>query len=132
MSISQNTTLSRNDTYILFTFLIPASWFPSSVSPSLTAESQHSVLINTSISLQLVSSPVHSFNLTTPVRPVLLLTLPTYPLATDSAATLSVYLLADTGARYLSASFVYPPDSSVENIDTSFQWDFSNAAVLWQ
>ena len=129
LSISQNATLSQMDTSRLVTFRIPASWFlsyASSVSPSFIAESQLSVLINTTLSLQLLSSQTPNFSLTASARPVLLVTLPTYPLATNTTATLSVYLLADTGARYFSAKFVYPPNSSVENLDPSFQWDFSS------
>ena len=126
LSLTQNVTVSQMTASKLVTFIIPSSWFGSSSSPSLTAASQLSVYINTTLELQLLTSPTHIFNLTSSVTPLLLVTLPAYPITTDSTARLSVYLLADTGARHLSARFVYPPNSSVVNLDPSYQWQFSS------
>ncbi|KAI6657405.1 Lefftyrin [Oopsacas minuta] len=124
---SQNIILSGSYNHKMIMFTLPDVWFTNStqiISPSLLATSVYTVLINTTLSLLLPRLPP-SLQVPTEHRPVVIITLPQYPLSAGDTAILPVYLLANIGARYIAIEFNYPLNSSLINLDPSYKWEFT-------
>ena len=124
-------SLSKQSFTKLVTLTLPPSWF-SPLQPDrvalLTVTSPTSLLIHTTLSLRLITTPNPDLNVPTDARPVAIVTLPHYPLYSGSIAALSVHLLADTGVRYFVMRLNYPLNSKLINLDSSLQWEFSNSS----
>ena len=126
-SLSEQTTLSRlyNSKTIIFAF--PDPWFSSSITsitPSLLITS-HKLLINSTLSLLLQRPPDTSIPIPTDNRPIVIITLPQFPVRSGQTAVLPVYLLASSGARYIAIQFSYSYNSSLVNLDPSYNWELN-------
>ena len=126
-SISKQTTLSRAYSSRTIIFTIPESWFSSSltsITPSLIIIS-NKLLINSTLSLMLQRPPDTSLLVPTNSLPVVIITLPQFPLRTGQTVVLPVYLLASSGARYVAIQFNYPDNSSLVNLNPSYSWELN-------
>ena len=127
ISVSEQTTLSRlyNSKTIIFT--LPDLWFTdsiTSITPFIFITS-NKLLINSTLSLLLQRPADASLLVPTEDRPVVIITLPRFPLQTGQTAVLPVYLLASSAARYVVIQFDYPVNSSLVNLNPSYSWELN-------